>query len=144
MVGVAMVGLDESLDATPRLARGPSGSRASRRPSLPCRRSRSCRRARLPSILTSGRSESGCRSLGVIGLEPLAEVDAGIEPLDLFDEEDRGEMGRAFGEDVAARSLAGRQDVAPPLVRRLVGGDLEGGVNLRATLRSGSRRLRKT
>ena len=37
-----------------------------------------------------------------------------------------------FGQDVPARALARREDVAPPLVRRLVSRDLEGEVDLRS------------
>ena len=40
------------------------------------------------------------------------------------------EVRHALGEDVPAGAFAGHEDVAPPLVRRLVGGDHERGVGV--------------
>ena len=48
----------------------------------------------------------------------------------MMDEHQRRKLGEPLGDDVAAGPLAGRDDVAPPLVPRLVGDNVEGGVDL--------------
>ena len=58
-------------------------------------------------------------------------------------QENRREVGHALREDVATRSLAGQEDVAPPLVSGLVGGHHEGGVGAQVVTAQEARVFRK-
>ncbi len=119
VVGVAVISLDERLHAGQGLL---APHLVQEHPEDPAPLVVSHRRiARsFAGDLDQGPLGVGLTVLAVVGLESLAEIDPGVEPLDLLDEQDRREVGGALREDVAAGPLAGRQDIAPPLVGGLV------------------------
>ena len=119
VVGVAVIGLDERLDAGQGLL---APHLVQEHPEDPAPLVVGHRRIAGPFAgdLDQRALRVGLAVLAVARFEPLAEIDPGVEALGLLDEQDRGEVGRALREDVAARPFARRQDVAPPLVRGLV------------------------
>ena len=112
MVGIAVIGLDERLHARQRPV---AAHLVQEHPEDPA-----------PLVVGHGRIAGpfagdldqrplrvGLPVPAVARLEPLAEVDPGVEPLDLFDQQDRGEVGRPFREDVAARALCPASGYCP-------------------------------
>ena len=55
----------------------------------------------------------GLAVLAVARLEPLAEIDPGIEPLDLLDQQDRREVGRALRRGCCLRALCPASGCCP-------------------------------
>ena len=129
MIGVSMVGLDEGL----KTLQGPIAAHLiQQHPEDPAPLVVSHGVVAIAAAIDLDEGSLGVRvaALGVACLEPLAEVDAGGGAFHLIDEQDRREMRRALGKDVSPRSFSRGEDVSPPLVGRLVRGDLESEVDL--------------